>query len=276
MKEIRERLSLFNTLLVASDHQRRLYEAETVIEGPERQTERELPPGKWLYWVVTFSGQEEIASLQIAFALLRNDLLLDMVFARSDLGTALSWYPGSVFHFYSFSVFQPLVAQMVTRRELEEVRQAWSRLKEAYSKWPNLYKSAARFKVLGEISERSEIKVIGYFSVIESLMTHAPELTEPMDSLTHQMKTKMNLLRKMFPRPMDYQNAFGVDDGDKVWSKLYDYRGKLAHGDDADFEKGLRLLKSRHNAMAFLRETAKLLLLVALREPQLIADLKRC
>ena len=86
----------------------------------------------------------------------------------------------------------------------------------------------------------------------------------------------MNLLSKRFERPLDYKSFFGIDSSDKVWGKLYDYRSHLAHGDEPDFGKRFKILQKSANAIKFLKEASKLLIKLALAEPQLISDLKQC
>ena len=63
-------------------------------------------------------------------------------------------------------------------------------IKKAKDTYPQHYSTLKRFHYLKELPQHSAFTVIGYFSIIESPITHAPELAQPMDSLTHQMKLR--------------------------------------------------------------------------------------
>jgi hypothetical protein len=267
LQRIKEKLQVYHTFYPID--LTTLYETD---EGPAR-----LPENKWRYWIVKFRGiNSEQMDLQVSCLLLRESLQPDMAFlAHKNFRNAFSWSPASIFQYYGRMMIAP-PPLTVTETELDEIRENYRMLKQIQSSWPAVYRSALLFRSLGGSSDLDEMKIIEYFSVIESLITHAPTLTEPMDSLTHQMKTKMNLLDRQFQRRLDYKSIFGTADTDKVWAKLYAYRSKLAHGDEPDFQNELKLLKNRENSMAFLKEAAKLVLLLALREPQFITDLKKC
>jgi hypothetical protein len=57
---------------------------------------------------------------------------------------------------------------------------------------------------------------------------------------------------------------------------MYACRSKVAHGGVPDFTKDLQLLKSYDHALALVKETTKSVIVQALREPQLLADLREC
>jgi hypothetical protein len=116
------------------------------------------------------------------------------------------------------------------------------------------------------------------FSIIEALITHKPSGPETKDSITHQIKNKMNLLRKKYHREIPISDYFGDNPAPKVWGMLYDYRSVLAHGDEPDFEKinKHKILKDQRTISLFLKENIKELILLALHDPEFIADLREC
>jgi len=118
--------------------------------------------------------------------------------------------------------------------------------------------------------------VLGLFSVIESLVCHAPKLTESSDSLSHQLVTKLPMLRKRFHPDLDHSTLFLNLPEDKLWKKLYAYRSKIVHGEDADVSRDLASLRSVGSVISFLRETSKRLLRLSLTEFELMSDLKEC
>ena len=158
------------------------------------------------------------------------------------------------------------------------IGEIYRELKQAEREWPAHFRSAKEFHYLRGLPRDSDFQALGLFTVIESLATHAPDPKDPTDSLTRQVKSKMNLISKRFFRSLDWRDFFPkAPNGDKVWGALYEYRSKLAHGSEADFRSGrLKVLDSPRWSIEFLKEAAKLLIIQALREPQLISDLKSC
>jgi hypothetical protein len=84
------------------------------------------------------------------------------------------------------------------------------------------------------------------------------------------------LVRKRCSRQLDYAKFFGEILEENLWSKLYAYRSMIVHGEHAAFEGKLQILRDRKTVVDFLKETAKLLLVQSLDEPELMTDLKKC
>lgn len=270
---IKSRLAGFNTIELMEFH----YQYDKVPAGGTGHTFKSISSEKWRYWVIAFTGaNHEIGDLDIAAALLRDDFRLGFTFIYWEGHYVFGLNPEFVFNYFNKRLIGPDKIVVLGEETIKELGQLYTLLKQRKTEWPDHYRTAQRFHYLKALPEHSEFAVIGYFSVIESMITHAPKLSEPMDSLTHQMKTKFSLLAKRFHRPLDYNEFFGTLDGDKVWGKLYSYRSKIAHGEAPDFTSDFKLLKSSANAINFLRESSKLLIICALNEPQLISDLKRC
>ena len=91
----------------------------------------------------------------------------------------------------------------------------------------------------------------------------------------------MNLINNRLETPIVVSNFFnGPDSLDlgTVIGKIYNYRSSIAHGDFLDFEKKLKIFEkvTYYDVLMFLRIILKQTILFALKEPQLITDLKRC
>jgi hypothetical protein len=132
------------------------------------------------------------------------------------------------------------------------------------------------FSTVRDIASRSELLVVGYFSVIESLVTHQPRQNENLDSIRHQVMHKLVLLSRRFERQILPGEYFHEASLETIWDKLYGYRSCLAHGGVPDFTKKLALLKSAEPAIRFVREVIKELIILGTREHQFLADLKEC
>jgi hypothetical protein len=119
------------------------------------------------------------------------------------------------------------------------------------------------------------MQVLGCFSILEALFTHKPKLNEA-DSLTHQIRTKMPMLSaRFFDRQLDYTGQFGNTPPETIWKVLYDYRSKLAHGDQPDIKAEFQSLRDFPTAVRFLKEAVKLSLLLGLKDSDLLEYLKK-
>ena len=128
---------------------------------------------------------------------------------------------------------------------------------------------------LKALPHESPLRFLGYFAILESLLTHLPKPTDPNDSIMRQVKKKIALLQNRWPERLDY-SAFGNATGDTVWSKMYAYRSLLAHGGAPTFTGELTLLSNHERALGLVKSTVKAIIRQALVEPQLVIDLREC
>jgi Apea-like HEPN len=148
--------------------------------------------------------------------------------------------------------------------------------------YPTIVNAIRMFRSL-DVNPPSPAKTLGYFGVIESLLSHAPRPNDSADSITRQLKRNLILINNR----MDVQrnigfSEFGQTKPENVIAKLYDFRSAIAHGGDATDK--IQHLAEIHNGWGdiavdlwpdhFLRRLVKRVLVHAMREPQLIIDLK--
>lgn len=238
-----------------------------------------LPTDRFRYWVVTASGDNVLSvfHLQEAINLLRSDF--DFGFCFSNFGSNGSLgvcVPGSLgTGLLNLTSADPLFT--VTELDVAElacVGRYHQAIQTCEKEHPNISRAIRTFADLKSLPRNSNLVVLGYFSVIESLVTHDPK--DDFDSLNHQISTKMVLLSKLFERRLDYKSLFGDHDPERVWKKLYSYRSALAHGAAADFKSKFQVLKDSSTASSFLKEATKLTLLFAMKDPEFLADLQKC
>lgn len=128
---------------------------------------------------------------------------------------------------------------------------------------------------LQSLDVNSDVAFLGYFSVLESLLVHKPDPKDPNDSITRQVKKKITLLDNRWTPRMDY-TAFGTAKPEAIWGKMYELRSAIAHGDAPDFQSRLQMLKDRAKARSLLMSAVRAVARYALREPQLVTDLREC
>lgn len=144
--------------------------------------------------------------------------------------------------------------------------------------FPAIHASLDRFLEL-DIVPVGDLKLLGYFSILESLLSHAPDPSESADSISRQLKRNLILLHNR----ADKGSGLGFDEVDcrpaKLVSKLYKLRSAVAHGVDPSratdlLTQVLPKLSTRRNIDAFVRRMVRRTLVTALVEPRLVTDLK--
>ena len=261
------------------------YNADWVPYGNGGRLERIAALSDWRYWIIKYVAapphqrgpDSEIGLLQASANLIADDL---------DIGFGFLHVPppyGPCFMVRDNAPFTYLTQHAIknepltlTRSQLDQISSTFQSIKEAKARYPATFRLVQQFGSLKTLPRQSEMQVLGCFSVLEGLFTHAPKMDEA-DSITHQIKTKMRLLSKRFDRQLDCESNFKKSaTSDKIWSSLYSYRSKIVHGGSVDFknDSNLRILGNEGAVLTFLKEAAKLSLLLALKEPEFIADLQ--
>ena len=122
----------------------------------------------------------------------------------------------------------------------------------------------------------SPFRVLGYFAIIEMLITHKPS-PDGGDSILRQMKGKIPLLSRRFDSPLPYPEHFGPSTSvETIWKALYEYRSLIAHGAPVSFTAKMQILKDQSVVESFLLIVVQALLRHSLREPELYEDLRAC
>lgn len=168
------------------------------------------------------------------------------------------------------------IQHRVNLEDLRQIKQTYENIPQIQNAYPGIMRSMTLYNSLRYLPKYHDLKTLGLFTVIESLLTHDPQSSETGDSLTRQVRTKVPLVFGRSPRDIGYSGCFGNAKQDKVWKTLYGYRSCLAHGKGPDFNEEFRILRNPGVVNDFLTQSIKLLLLQALTEPQLITDLKEC
>jgi len=255
---------------------------EERYEGKTSYHFEELPKEKWKYWVITFEGNNQhIRDIEHIALLLKNDLDFGFTFIYEKasqqgkiFGTTLPDF--NIYNKYTSSDVSCSNAITISTDELENISKDYSWYKNIPEEFNFIEHAIKNFSSLRSIPKRSELIIVGYFSIIESLITHPPRLTETLDSISHQLKNKMILLSKRFSREIKPEAYFLPIKVEQLWAKLYGFRSYLAHGSKPNFQTDFQTLKNQDMVVAFLKENIKELLLMAMQQPEFINDLKKC
>jgi len=260
------------------------YEHNTIAKptdklGSLRYEYKSLPHEKWRYWIIRFQGSNlELQELGYALSLMDQDIELGFTSISHPAlsGDSFGWHAQHLHTYFNDHDRKIIEPKKITSPDLQLAGECYLKIKELPKKYPHIKRAFRRFDTLRSVPLASELTVIGLFSVIESLLTHAPNNNDPTDSLVRQIKHKMPLVRKRFRRPIDHSTFFNGINEDTLWGKLYAFRSKIVHGESADISGKLLVLKNQRTVIKFLREIVKLLLIQSLCEPILLTDLKEC
>lgn len=246
------------------------------------ETVDSLPRDEWKYWVVAFEeSNDKLQELQLACILLNPDIEFgpQIYFTEPDQQGEVFGYSLMPLHLLEEFEFPAVIhkePRSITADELQNIGALYKGICSLTEQHEYIKHALNNFVSIRRVPSNSDILVVGYFSIIESLITHAPRLAETLDSINHQIRNKMILLRKRYQRDIPYATYFLDAGEDTIWKKLYGYRSCMAHGNIPDFTKEFNILKERSSVATFLKESIKELILVALKEPEFISDLRNC
>ena len=243
-------------------------------EGFDRIKSSDEEPKK--FWLVEFKGDNhELCALENVSVLTKPKLLLgDTAIFGDNKGAE-----GKYSYIFGGHRNENIMAELsrnddgvIEKGELEQLKHYHAELKGS----PDLERYLRVYISSQCLSTYSALLTLSLFSIVESLVVHKPTHIENLDSITSQVKNKINLLSKMFDHKLDYNSYFGSTNPDKAWSKMYGLRSNIAHGENYDFSTNLSCLKSIENVNKFLDEVVRQLLRLTFKNMALIRDIKAC
>lgn len=241
-----------------------------------------LPRDQWKYWVVAFEGNNfPVHNIELVALLLPVNFEFGFHIYYSEplqQGTVQGRQYMPLHMVDRFRSFEHLYgdAESATSTLIASIGELY-RLHEAIPEQYAFVRAALKsFSQLRRVPSSSDLVIVGLFSIIESLITHQPRLNETLDSINHQITNKIMLLRKRYSREIDPPQYFLKAAEENIWKKLYGYRSNVAHGTPISFDVEYKVLKDRECVVRFLRDNIKELLLMALKEPEFLFDLRKC
>jgi hypothetical protein len=144
----------------------------------------------------------------------------------------------------------------VSVTDSRKIRELSEQLQKSGESALNLKSLIGQILDLDALPHKSPLLFLGYFAVLEALLTHKVKDTDTIDSITRQVKQKVILLNNRWFPPIDYGPFHGAKP-ERIWSTMYAYRSCLAHGGSPDFMNDLKQLGNREQALTLLKETVK-------------------
>jgi len=252
------------------------------VDVEEKGTKKTIysPSEKSRWWVVAFNGYNpQIIELRKVSSLVNPKLHFGATFTYTEpdqKGRRQGVLYGNHSQIELLANESRKKYEKVHLEELHKLRRYYSLLandRDQYEKAGfvlDLYSSSSNLCI------HSGLLTLSLFSIIESIIAHKPRLTETLDSITHQIKNKLNLLSKRFDHSVKHEEYFRQIGYPKLWGKLYGLRSDIAHGQKYEFEGPYAVLVSLENVNKFLDKVAKELIKLLIEENELIADLREC
>jgi len=237
-----------------------------------------LPRDQWRYFVIAWAGHGvEIAPFQKAVNLVPPGILCySQVFTSDPFGAGD--YMGHKFESVSIPDTHLVAPPKLLTVDAEHIRD-WQTTLAAlarldHGKHPGIVRAVDSLEKFGRLPLSDDLRILGWFMVLEMLLTHNPNDKEIGDSLSHQICTKVALLNSRLTQLLNYRPFGAQVTEERVWKTLYAFRSASAHGGVADFKKKLHVLKSPQIASDFLADATARILRHALEEPVLFDSLK--
>jgi hypothetical protein len=240
-----------------------------------------LPKKLWRYFVIEFGNDDPKLDLLEA-ALTVAPVSLDIGFAKLRVDLKGVIRPACLYR--APSLFQSLstldsagadrddLMKSLGKTEGEQIQEIFLRMAAHAPATLDLSQVVELLMELKDLPRFSPLQILGYFAILESVLTHQPNPDDRYESITRQITQKLALLNKRWHPALDY-SRFGGASHEKIWTKMYAYRSAIAHGRRPDFKSPLALLKDADSANALIQDVVKKTICQAYAEPQLLGDL---
>jgi hypothetical protein len=264
-----------------------MYNNDFVIEGDGRATStRQLDSSNWKYFAIKNTRPENgnyiMSDLTNCLFIAKRMRLALQIRGTPAVGKAES----TEFIYPILTYFSKIGAHPVTIPPVSLNVALLDSIKLIYDRYMYIQSKGSEYKFILDaidfyrqsdaIYDEVKIKTLEYFALIELLLTHNP--VDKGDSLTRQLVAKTKLIINRFEAETNLKYFFGETTATlaTIISKMYTLRSAVAHGNTIDFTKDLVVLKNQESANNFLTYLLENTILLSLKEPQLIKDLKDC
>jgi len=237
-----------------------------------------LAPAEFKYWIFELSGEYlgDFTLIQAIHILSKNLTVI------ANIGELMQYFHKALVSaiFYTNLNLLHQKPVILDENDIIELKENYELLKKFKSSDFNssfIGKALLDYNNTLDIEWSNPFKIIGIFSIIETLLTSNQKGND--NSINKQLQKKIKLLNNQFKKKIIFSEYFKGPDTltiEIVIEKLYAYRSKIAHGDYYDFNKELQVLVDHKLVLDFLTILLKRIITYALAFPQLIIDLKEC
>lgn len=233
---------------------------------------RQLPPGSVKYHIIEFFGGNLPSHVvEKASALTAKPFELGVNIFRGNAGAFGGGGGSGLARVAERFTYTKETWLQLDAADIADLKHVYEKLR--LLKWNDEFMiTIDQFLQLRAIPRSMPLRVLGCFTILESLMTHKPKPTDPNDSLTRQVVQKLALLdQRFFARKFSYP---GQTKHETFWKAMYGYRSAIAHGNMKDANTPPQPLPGREAILALLEDTMAQLLRLQLDDPVLMNHLR--
>src|SRR5260370_10168530 len=155
-----------------------------------------LPEEEWRYYVIGFrESNNTLVGLEEACSLAPVELDIGFtVLTHMDGHPAngLMWHPGRLFQVINRATWSDFGFVEVTATDIETISAIHTRLQQHDARLVDVTRLVRQLQDLKALPQSAPLLFLGYFAVLESLLTHPPMPSDPYDSITRQVKKKVH------------------------------------------------------------------------------------
>ena len=159
-----------------------------------------LPEHEWRYFVIAFNELDATtAALEGMFDLSHLELEVGFTVLSGSSAPGVISFRARLFHVLENARNDNSFFLNVAASDIEEMRSTHALLHREDPRLDNIRGLVRQLTALKGLPHDSTLRFLGYFAILESLLTHAPKPSDPYDSITRQVKKKLALLDNRFP-----------------------------------------------------------------------------
>lgn len=226
-------------------------------------------------YVLLYEGDpDQLDDIQNAFNLSACELELGFGFIRDEHSTGFVWdMPKLLKMLGCTDECQRIRPKTLRQSDISDVKSLIEKLRAHDNDIIDLESALSEYEELKLLDTDSRLRFLGYFAILEMLLTHDPKRGNKDKPINKQIAQNIATVESQLGRPLDYKSFFGKRNSGDLWRALYRYRSKIAHGVKPDLELH-RTIVTPARATMFMRNTVKEILRFTLENPAEVKRLK--
>jgi len=251
------------------------YEKKNVIQKNGSSHEL-IPKNEWKYFVLEAIEvplpeiKNIFKKLQFAFKLIENDLQLAMGITFFD-GEPPSYTMNPLRELIFYNNDYPEMDQKINLDEFQQAMHYLNLIENLKEEHQFIISSIENFDELENLPNKSYFKTLGYFTIIEQLITHRPKKS---DSILKQMKTNIPKINSSLSNKINFNLWFENHTESQIVTNLYEFRSSIAHGRKFSFKGKSKIFLNKILVQKFMKDLVKKVIISALHNPEFTNKIK--
>jgi|GEM_PF-6811575 len=256
----------------------------TYKKGKGLHGEPILNPENWYYWLIEFLDTKaiNIDNVLNSLSLMKSEInwlcgtTSDYTFDKNNEPFFWSFSGGLTRPFNMFlNSFKGNDTVLVNKDiiEFQNIFEKLNRIMES-SDFSFIKRAIENYEEINIIDDWSNLKIIGYSSILETLLTDYKQKTKP---ISQQIETKSVLINSKFHEKINFHEILGCSNETKestIINRLYKYRNDIAHGNKIDFVDKYKMFKNHRTILYCYKVLVKRIIKFGLENPEKLLEIK--